>query len=182
MVKIEDLLKSNEKWASEVKESQPELFANLEKGQKPKFLWIGCSDSRVPATLICGLNPGELFVHRNIGNQVHENDNSLQSVLFYSLEALGIREIIICGHSSCGGVEAALSGKLDGCLHSWLSPLSNHLKECKTTGLEDAVDTNIKRQVQILKSFDLLKKHSDVKIHALRFDLSQGSLKKLNLS
>ena len=120
MQTLPELFEKNEKWARETVEFDPEFFAKLEKQQAPRCLWVGCSDSRVPATQITGLMPGEIFVHRNIANVVAPGDMNLLSVLQYAVDALKVEHIIVCGHYGCGGVRAALEGGTEGVLDQWL--------------------------------------------------------------
>ncbi|MBW2181792.1 MAG: carbonic anhydrase, partial [Deltaproteobacteria bacterium] len=101
---LKNLFENNKKWASKIKESDPELFDRISKQQNPEYLWIGCSDSRVPANEIVGLSSGELFVHRNIANMVIHTDMNCLSVIQYAVEALKVKHIILCGHYGCGGI------------------------------------------------------------------------------
>src|SRR6218665_955721 len=105
------LLLQNKAWVAQKIQEDPEFFSRLSKIQKPKFLWIGCSDSRVPANEITGTNPGEIFVHRNIANMVVHTDMNMLSVLDYAVNVLEVDHVIVCGHYGCGGVEAALTNK-----------------------------------------------------------------------
>lgn len=114
------LILQNKAWSAEVRNTDPELFKRLEKQQKPKFLWIGCSDSRVPADKLTGTDPGEIFVHRNIANMVVHTDLNLLSVLQYAVEVLEVEHIIVCGHYGCGGVKSALTNHGYGLLNKWL--------------------------------------------------------------
>jgi carbonic anhydrase len=116
----EKLLLENKAWAAEQLLENPKYFENLSKVQTPEFLWIGCSDSRVPANQITGTLPGEVFVHRNIANLVVENDVNLLSVLHYAVNYLKVKNIIVCGHYRCGGVKAALGNDSFGILDKWL--------------------------------------------------------------
>jgi carbonic anhydrase len=120
---IEDLLKRNIAWAAGKARMDPEYFRRLAEQQHPEYLWIGCSDSRVPANEIVGLDPGELFVHRNVANLAPPQDANFLSVLQFSLEVLKVRHIIVCGHYGCGGVRAALTGKRNGLIDHWLAPI-----------------------------------------------------------
>jgi carbonic anhydrase len=120
---IDDLLKRNIVWAAGKARMDPEYFRRLADQQHPEYLWIGCSDSRVPANEIVGLDPGELFVHRNVANLAPPQDANFLSVLQYSLEVLKVRHVIVCGHYGCGGVRAALTGKRHGLIDHWLSPI-----------------------------------------------------------
>lgn len=104
------LLLENRAWADDMKASDPEVFQRLHQGQSPAALWISCCDSRVPAEQICNAKPGELFIHRNIANLVHEDDANVSSVLEYAINALKVDHIIVCGHRGCGGIQAAVSG------------------------------------------------------------------------
>ncbi len=120
MKSFELLLENNKKWAQGQIEVDPDFFKRLEALQTPEFLWIGCSDSRVPANEITDTKPGEIFVHRNIANLVVNGDMNLLSVLQYSVEVLKVKHIIVCGHYGCGGVNAAMSNKSFGTLDNWL--------------------------------------------------------------
>lgn len=118
------LLENNRKWAARVEQKRPGFFAKLARQQSPEVLWIGCSDSRVPANEIVDLPPGEVFVHRNVANQVMHVDFNCLAVLQYAVEALRIRHIIVCGHYGCGGVRASLERQQLGLIDNWLYPLS----------------------------------------------------------
>ncbi len=120
---LRDLLESNRRWAAGVAARSPDFFSGLVAQQAPRYLWIGCSDSRVPANEIVGLPPGELFVHRNVANIVMHNDFSCLSVLQYAVEVLGVEHIIVCGHYGCGGVQAAWEGRQLGLVDNWLRPI-----------------------------------------------------------
>jgi len=114
MTKLEHLFEKNRAWAENIKKSDPDFFNKLSKQQKPEYLWIGCSDSRVPANQIVDLLPGEIFVHRNIANVVVHTDLNCLSVIQYAVEVLEVKHIIVCGHYGCGGVKAALENKEHG--------------------------------------------------------------------
>src|SRR5688572_6438508 len=120
MKQFETLLTANKKWAAAQVSTDPDFFTRLENLQTPEFLWIGCSDSRVPANEITDTKPGEIFVHRNIANLVVNGDMNLLSVLKYSVDVLKVKHIIVCGHYGCGGVNAALTTKSFGVLNNWL--------------------------------------------------------------
>lgn len=120
MKKIEQLFANNFKWATEMKEQHADYFTQLAEHQKPTYLWIGCSDSRVPAEKLTNLGPGELFVHRNVGNQVIHTDLNCLSVVQYAVDVLDIEHIIICGHTNCGGIHAAISNQELGLINNWL--------------------------------------------------------------
>lgn len=118
---IERLLQNNRQWANGIHDQDPGFFARLANQQLPEYLWIGCSDSRVPANQITGLAPGEVFVHRNVANVVAETDFNLLAVMQYAVEVLRVRHIIVCGHYGCGGVIAALDNQRHGMIDNWLS-------------------------------------------------------------
>ena len=119
------LLENNQRWASEMTATDPTFFAKLSHQQSPKFLWIGCSDSRVPANQIVGLLPGEVFVHRNVANVVVHTDLNCLSVIQYAVDVLRVEHIIVCGHYGCGGVLAALGNEEHGLIDNWL----RHIKD-----------------------------------------------------
>ncbi|WP_395755939.1 carbonate dehydratase [Edwardsiella ictaluri] len=120
MKEIEKLIANNQAWSQQVKEDNPNFFAKLAESQRPRFLWIGCPDSRVPAEQLTGLQPGELFVHRNVANLVIHTDLNCLSVVQYAVDVLQVEHIIICGHLGCGGVEAAVNNPELGLIDNWL--------------------------------------------------------------
>jgi carbonic anhydrase len=121
--KLPELFVNNRRWAARTEERHPGFFGELSAQQSPRYLWIGCSDSRVPANEIVGLAPGELFVHRNVANLVFHNDFSCLSVLQYAIDVLGIEHVIVCGHYGCGGVIAAFEQRPLGLVDNWLLPI-----------------------------------------------------------
>ncbi|MDE2460836.1 MAG: carbonate dehydratase [Gammaproteobacteria bacterium] len=147
MKKLPEIFENNRKWAQQVTRAQPEFFQKLAAQQAPKYLWIGCSDSRVPANQIMGLMPGEVFVHRNIANVVVHTDLNCLSVIQYAVEALKVEHIIVCGHYGCGGVQAAWRRAQLGLIDNWLRHVQDvgqlHLGEL--TALEEE-----KRQLERL--------------------------------
>lgn len=149
MKPYEKLLLENKAWASKQKESDPEFFDRLTHQQAPKFLWIGCSDSRVPADKITGTEPGEIFVHRNIANLVVNTDLNLLSVLQYSVEVLKVEHVIVCGHYGCGGVKAAMGNTNIGIIDHWLK----EIKDVYRTHREevDSLDTEEKRVAKLVE-------------------------------
>ena len=122
---LKDFFENNQKWASEIKKGKPDFFLRLSKQQNPEYLWIGCSDSRVPANEIVGMMPGEIFVHRNIANMVIHTDLNCLSVIQYAVEVLKVKHIIVCGHYGCGGIKAALKNEDNGLIDNWL----RHIKD-----------------------------------------------------
>ncbi len=125
MLPYEKLLQENKAWAKKQKESNPDFFKRLASQQAPEFLWIGCSDSRVPADKITGTEPGEIFVHRNIANLVVNTDINLLSVLQFAVEVLKVKHIIVCGHYGCGGIKAAMSQHHYGIINHWLKNIKD---------------------------------------------------------
>lgn len=122
---LENLLENNRRWAAERVAADPEFFARLVNQQTPEYLWIGCSDSRVPANQIAGLAPGEVFVHRNVANVVVQTDMNLLSVLQFAVDILKVKHVIVCGHYGCGGVKAALGTERFGVVDNWLRHIRN---------------------------------------------------------
>jgi carbonic anhydrase len=120
MSSLDEILAGNRRWAAGVRKNDPQFFARLAAQQSPRYLWIGCADSRVPATEICGLAPGEIFVHRNVANVVVHTDLNCLSVLQYAVQVLKVGHVIVCGHLGCGGVRAALRGDRLGLIDNWL--------------------------------------------------------------
>ena len=122
--RVEELLARNARWAERTEAADPGFFRGLEAQQRPRFLWIGCSDSRVPATQITDLSPGEMFVHRNVANVVAPDDPNLLAVVEFAVETLGVSDIIVCGHYGCGGVEAVIDGRRTGRVGAWLEAVA----------------------------------------------------------
>jgi carbonic anhydrase len=120
MKTLKRIFENNRAWAAEIRAREPEFFRALARQQSPEYLWIGCSDSRVPATQLAGLSPGEMFVHRNVANLVVHTDLNCLSVMQYAVEVLRVRHVIVCGHYGCGGVQAALDGARFGLIDNWL--------------------------------------------------------------
>ncbi|HEX8285371.1 MAG TPA: carbonate dehydratase [Pyrinomonadaceae bacterium] len=120
MKTLKKLFDSNRAWAEEIRAREPEFFRKLARQQTPEYLWIGCSDSRVPSTQLVSLTPGEMFVHRNVANLVVHTDLNCLSVMQYAVDALKVKHIIVCGHYGCGGVQAALEGARLGLIDNWL--------------------------------------------------------------
>ena len=192
MKTYEKLLLENKAWAAEQLIENPKYFENLSQVQTPEFLWIGCSDSRVPANQITGTLPGEVFVHRNIANLVVENDVNLLSVLHYAVNYLKVKNIIVCGHYRCGGVKAALSNDSFGILDKWLINLkkvrdANHeyLQSLPDEVLrEDALaELSVKQQVRNLIDTTIIqdawKSDRRPSIHGWIYGLQDGLLKPL---
>jgi carbonic anhydrase len=192
MSDIKQLLQNNEQWSEELKSSDPEFFNKLSKRQKPEYLWIGCSDSRVPANQIVGLIPGDIFVHRNVANLVVHTDFNCLSVMQYAVDVLKVKHVIVCGHYGCGGIDAALEDQQLGLIDNWLGHIKdiahNHREElaglsehdksarlCELNVLEQAA--NVKRS-SIVK--DALKRGQSVQVHSWIYSLRNGRIKDLS--
>lgn len=144
MLSLKHLLDSNQEWAESIISGDPEFFHNLANQQTPEYLWIGCSDSRVPANQITGLAPGEVFVHRNVANIVQETDFNALAVMQYAVDVLKVKHIIVCGHYGCGGVRAALENFRHGLIDNWLASIRSlhrrHSEELSQLPHEEAID------------------------------------------
>lgn len=142
MPSLSDLLTNNRQWAARRRDEDPGFFPRLAQQQLPKYLWVGCADSRVPANEVVGLDPGELFVHRNVANVVVHTDLNCLSVIQYAVEVLRVEHVIVCGHYGCGGVQAAWRGRPLGLIDNWLRHVqdiaSPHRAELERFGSEEA--------------------------------------------
>lgn len=190
---LEDLLDHNKRWAADRSQEDPQYFSRLSSLQRPDFLWIGCSDSRVPANVITGLEPGEVFVHRNVANLVHRGDMNLLSVLEYAVESLEVKRIIVCGHYGCGGVQAAVDGERHGLIDHWLQPVrdiaesaKNELDEIadKEQRLNRLCELSIRTQVETLARTPTIqsawREGKDIEIHGWVYGLQDGLLRDLD--
>ncbi|MFN3666254.1 MAG: carbonic anhydrase [Sediminibacterium sp.] len=188
------IFENNEKWIAEKLSVNPEYFKELSKGQRPEFLYIGCSDSRVTAEDLMGVQPGEVFVHRNIANQVIATDNNVNSVVQYAVEHLKVKQIIVCGHYECGGIKAALNPSDMGQLNSWLQTLRDvyrfHRNELDSINdvqkrFNRLVELNVREQcINIIKIDHVQRawyKTGYPKIHGWVFDVKTGKLIDLKL-
>ncbi len=191
-VGIIDLLNHNKSWAAGKAKEDPAYFDRLSELQKPEYLWIGCSDSRVPANVITGLEPGEVFVHRNVANLVHRGDLNLLSVLEFAVETLEIKQIIVCGHYGCGGVKAAMDGHRHGVIDHWLQPIRDialeyegELQEIddEPTRLRFLCEKSILAQVESLSRTPIIqsawKNGKELHIHGWVYGLKDGLLRDL---
>jgi carbonic anhydrase len=190
MEKYKKLLENNKKWALEVVKEDPEFFTRLEKIQTPEFLWIGCSDSRVPADKITGTNPGEIFVHRNIANMVVHTDMNMLSVLEYAVNVLKVKHVIVCGHYGCGGVKAAMSQHSVGIINKWLRNIKDVYRYHRTEvdGLSEEkdrvnklIELNVQEQVMNLAKTSIIQKawkdRNGPDLHGWVYDLHDGMIK-----
>ncbi len=189
------LLDNNKQWVSEKLALDENYFKNLAKGQKPPLLWIGCADSRVPANVIIGSQPGEVFVHRNIANMVVHTDMNMLSVLDYAVNVLEVKHIVVCGHYGCGGIEAALSNKSYGLTDNWIRHIKDtyrfHEKELDaiTNPHQKSnrfVELNVVEQVYDLAKTTIVqnawKKEQNVTLHGWVYGLDTGIIKDLNVN
>jgi len=190
MKPYEKLLQENRSWAAETVARDPEFFNRLVNLQNPEYLWIGCSDSRVPANQITGTQPGEIFVHRNVANLVVNTDLNLLSVLQYAVEVLKVQHIIVCGHYGCGGVKAAMTNQSLGIIDKWLRNIKDvyrfHREELDVIENEDLkcdrlVELNVEEQVLNLAKTGIVQKawkHSHAPhIHGWVYGLHNGLIK-----
>ena len=189
------LLQNNKDWADEQTNNNPDFFNMLANGQNPEYLWIGCSDSRVPANQITGTLPGEMFVHRNIANMVVHSDMSMLSVLSYAVEVLKVKHIIVCGHYGCGGVMAAMGNKQYGLIDNWLRHIKDvyryHHKELDQIQNEAArarrlVEVNVIEQVHDLGKTSIVqnawKNDQPLHIHGWVYDIKDGLIRDLGVT
>ncbi len=193
MLRLKGLFANNKRWSQEIVKSDPSYFERLAQQQTPDYLWIGCSDSRVPANQIVGLDPGELFVHRNIANLVVHTDFNCLSVMQYAVDVLEVKHIIVCGHYNCGGVKAAMLNQLGlGLANNWLrhiqdvqqkhTSIINHIKDveqrcnrlCELNVIEQVVNVCRTTVVQ-----DAWERGLDLTIHGWVYGLSDGRLRDL---
>jgi carbonic anhydrase len=186
---LENLFQNNATWASERIKSDPEFFRRLARQQAPEYLWIGCSDSRVPANEIIGLDPGEVFVHRNVANLVIHSDMNCFSVLQFAVEVLKVRHIIVCGHYGCGGVRTALDDVSHGVISNWLRPIrDDELAQTESRSeFEDKLcEFNVQRQVDNVSNStvvtDAWRRGQEVTIHGWVYGLKDGLLRDLRVS
>jgi carbonic anhydrase len=181
------LIKNNKTWAASVVKDDPTFFSRLSNVQTPDFLWIGCSDSRVPADRITGTNPGEIFVHRNIANMVIHTDLNLLSVLEYAVEHLNVKHIIVCGHYGCGGVKAAMSRNNFGIINKWIRNIKDVYRIHRDTidfqtkaedRLNKLIELNVEEQVTNLAKTSILQKawknKKSPEIHGWVYSLEDG--------
>lgn len=189
------LLENNKSWSAQMREENPELFTELAKHQNPFFLWIGCSDSRVPPNQITGTMPGDMFIHRNIANMVVHTDMNLLSVVDYGVNALGIDHIIICGHYGCGGVKAAMGDEFNGYAANWVRNIRDvirlHEQELNAIANEEErfdrlVELNVAEQVYDLSRTSLLREAWNagrrIKVHGWVYGLHNGLIKDLGVT
>jgi carbonic anhydrase len=189
------LLENNKKWVADQLALDPTYFQKLANSQHPEYLWIGCSDSRVPANQITGTLPGDIFVHRNIANMVIHSDMNMLSVLSYAVEVLKVKHIIVCGHYGCGGVMAAMENKQFGLIDNWLRHIKDvyrfHFKELesitdKKQRADRLVELNVIEQVQDLGKTSIVqnawKREQPLHLHGWVYDVKDGIIKDLDVN
>jgi len=192
---FEKIMAGNKAWADEVQNDETGLFKELSKGQHPDLLWIGCSDSRVPANQITGTRPGDVFVHRNVANLCVHSDMNMLSVLDFAVNILKVKHIIVAGHYGCGGITAAMNKKQYGLLDNWL----RHLKDVYRTHADElnAIEDSNKREDRFVELYvieqvanlckttivqNAWKERDDLAIHGMIIQLETGKLIDLNVS
>ncbi len=189
------ILENNKQWVANSLENDPDYFENLAKGQTPPLLWIGCSDSRVPANEIIGAKPGEVFVHRNIANMVIHSDMNMLSVLDYAVTVLQVKHIIVCGHYGCGGIKAAMENNSIGIIDNWIRHIKDVYRIHRNTldeitdekmRFNTFVELNVKEQVYDLAKTSIVqaawKKGQELSIHGWVYGIHSGIVKDLDVN
>ena len=192
--RLDDLLKNNREWAEQVRRDDPTFFKRLSAQQSPKYLWIGCSDSRVPANQILGLAPGEVFVHRNIANVVVHTDLNCLSVIQFAVDVLKVEHILVVGHYGCGGVHAALTGTRVGLADNWIRHVGDlaqkhaglledieleslrHARLCELNAIEQAANVCLTTMVQ-----DAWARGQALSVHGWVYSLLDGRVRELGM-
>ncbi|KAI9502374.1 hypothetical protein GGI25_004768 [Coemansia spiralis] len=188
------VFENNKSWVEQVQSTNPEFFANLSKGQSPKLLWIGCSDSRMAVDVLTKTEPGEIFVHRNIANRVPSEDINLLCVIEYAVKHLKVEHVVVAGHTSCGGVKAAMSTDSVGILDHWLRPIKDlyQANEAEINALPEGERADRLGELNVIQGVNAVsklpvvheewKKGRDLQIHGWIFQLHTGLLKDLDVS
>lgn len=192
---LKQLFENNVKWATEIKAEEPDFFKKLAAQQSPDYLWVGCSDSRVPANEIVGLLPGELFVHRNVANVVVNTDLNFLSVLQYAVEVLKVEHVIVCGHYGCGGVKAAMESKELGLIDNWLHNIKDNYQrnikrlealESDAERLDLMCELNVMEQVANVSHTTIVQnawnQGQPLAIHGWIYSIHDGILRDLKVS
>ncbi len=192
MKSLEYLFENNKEWASSILKEDPNFFSKLSKQQAPEYLWIGCSDSRVPANQIINLPPGEVFVHRNIANLVVHTDLNCLSVIQFAVEVLNVKHIVICGHYGCGGIAAAMDDKEHGLIDNWL----RHIKDVARFNKDALQNLDAAKKLDVLCELNVVEQvinvcntsivqrawrlGSELHIHGWIYNINNGILNNLN--
>ena len=195
MVSVDHLFENNRRWSRAITARDPQFFDTLSRQQSPKYLWIGCADSRVPANEIVGLPPGEIFVHRNVANVVVHTDLNCLSVLQYAVDVLAVEHVIVCGHYGCGGVRAVVANASLGLIDNWLRHVQDvrdrHLESVATIADENAridrlCELNVVEQVrhvcQTTIVHDAWRRGQLLTVHGWIYSLQDGLLRDLQVS
>ncbi len=193
-MKIEDIFENNKKWVASKLELDENYFHELSKGQNPELLYIGCSDSRVTAEELMGVQPGEVFVHRNIANMALSIDLNIMSVLNYAVNYLNVNHVVVCGHYGCGGIKAAMDAQDLGILNPWLRNIRDvyriHNKELNSITDEEErykrlVELNVEEQcINLIKTAEIQKanRERNLQVHGWVFDMHSGKLIDLKIN
>jgi len=195
MCSLDPLFDNNRAWSARCAAKDPEYFSRLARQQAPRYLWIGCSDSRVPANEIVGLRPGEVFVHRNVGNLVVHSDLNCLTVLHYAVEVLKVEHVLVVGHYGCGGVQAVIDGRRTGLAENWLRHLEDVARKHapRLDGIDDAnaraallCELNVIEQVSNVCRTTVLRRawerRQAVEVHGLVYGLNDGLLRRVGPS
>lgn len=195
MSDLHHLLEKNRAWAAQIKDHDPMFFRHLSRQQSPEYLWIGCADSRVPATQLVDLPPGEMFVHRNVANVVVHSDLNCLSVLQYAVEVLKVKHVIVCGHYGCGGVQAALVRNRQGLIDNWLRHVHDVLQKHRELIFDLADDVKRSRRLCELNVIEQVvnvcqttivegawESGQELTVHGLIYGLEDGLLRDLHIS
>jgi len=195
MSNVSELFENNRRWAQKMNEREPGFFNRLARQQAPRYLWIGCADSRVPANEIVGLLPGELFVHRNVANVVIHTDLNCLSVLQYAVDVLNVQHVIVCGHYGCGGIESAWKKNALGLIDNWLRHVQDVAEQhpdhfprgiTDTKATERLAELNVLTQVaNVCRTtivMDAWRRAQPLSVHGLIYGLQDGQLRDLGLS
>ena len=189
----EELIRRNREWSERIHSKSPEYFPSLAALQKPDYFWIGCADARVPANVIAGLEPGEVFVHRNVANVVLQTDLNAMSVVDFAVHTLQVRHIIVCGHYGCGGVMAAMGNATEGVVDHWLSGIRDLWRQHQgqLANLDEATaqrrlcELNVRHQVKSLCQTSVIKRAWErgqaVDVHGWIYDIDDGLLRDLGV-
>lgn len=194
MDELKELLAKNEAWAESIKASDPSFFGTLAEQQTPRYLWIGCSDSRVPATQLVGLQPGDMFVHRNVANVVGHTDFNCLSVLQYAVDVLAVNHVIVCGHYGCGGVKAAMDNLQLGLIDNWLRHVQDVMRshEALLSAITDEAkrldrlcELNVIEQVLNVSRTTIVQnawsRGQELAVHGWVYGIGDGLLRDLNI-
>lgn len=192
---LSDILARNRDWSARRQADEPGYFTRLATHQSPEFFWIGCSDSRVPANVVAGLDPGEVFVHRNVANVIHSSDMNMLSTLEFAVDVLKVREIIVCGHYGCGGVRAATEDLPHGLTDHWLEPIRRLARACAVDLAQQAdiqarrdrlSELNVVEGVRRVAETPIVQRAwnrgAELRVHGLIYGLKDGLLRDLDCS